>query len=382
MQKIIVGLFPLFLLINGCSGPHETSAASVSNAPGVGVKTFTAEKQLWPDLYEAAGTVRAISSTVVAAKWMGYVRGVRVRVGDRVKAGQLLITLDARDLDTGSHRAEAAREEVRSSLPEADSGIAVAQANLRLAEVTFKRMQELYEKTSVSNQEFDEASARVESARATLEMAKARRAQLDAKLAQAEQEARAAQVTRSYADIEAPSAGIVTAKSVEVGDLAAPGAPLLTLESERYRMEASVDEAKMASIRLGQSGLVVLDGDAQGILATVSEIVPAVDASSRTYLVKLNLPPSPGLRSGVFGRVRFQAGVRPVLTIPAEAVSQRGQLESVFAVEDGFARTRLVTLGERRAGDVEALSGLSAGDRVIVPVPGNLVDGAKVEVRP
>ena len=183
-----------------------------------------------------------------------------------------------------------AREEVRSGIAEAESGVAIAKANLELAQVTFKRINELYEKRSISNQEFDEASAKLKAAQAGFEMARAKRVQLDSKLAQADQEVRGSQVTRSYAEIQAPFAGIVTAKSVEPGNLAAPGVPLLTIERDGYRLEASVEESKLATIRLGQSVFVTLDGINRRFDARVSEIVPAVDAASRTYTVKIDLP--------------------------------------------------------------------------------------------
>ena len=138
----------------------------------------------------------------------------------------------------------------------------------------------------------------------------------------------------------------------------------------------------ISSIRLGQSVLVRLDGIAGAIQARVSEIAPVVDSSSRSYVVKIDLPASPGLRSGVFGRATFQLGNRSALAIPAAAVVERGQLQSIFVADGGSARTRLITLGERNKDRVEVLSGLSSGEKVIVPVPQNLPDGSKVEVRP
>ena len=132
---------------------------------------------------------------------MGYVRDVKVQIGDHVREGQLLVTLDPRDLDVSSRRAESAREEVRAGIPEADSAVAAAKANLDLAQVTFGRMQEMYQKKSISNQEFDEASARLKAAQAALDMARARRTQLDSRLAQADQEVRSTEVTRSYAEV-------------------------------------------------------------------------------------------------------------------------------------------------------------------------------------
>jgi hypothetical protein len=116
--------------------------------------------------------------------------------------------------------------------------------------------------------------------------------------------------------------------------------------------------------------------------ARVSEIVPAVDSASRTAIVKLDLPAMPQLRSGMFGRAVFPLGAQKVEAVPAAALMDRGQLQSVFVVEDGVAHTRLVSTG-RRAGDaVEVLSGLNPGERVVRPLPPDLRDGARVEIRP
>ncbi len=381
MRKL-VWLIPLGMVLAGCGEvpPEDKRAAP---PPVVAVQTVEVREQQFPSVYEATGTVQARTSAVIAAKLMGYVREVKVQTGDRVKAGQSLVTLDARDLDAGTARAEAALEEVRSSVPEADSAVAGAQANLDLAQATFKRMQDLFAKKSISNQEFDEASAKLKSAQSAHDMARARRAQLDAQAARVQQEVRAAQVTRSYAEITAPFAGVIAAKSVEPGTLTVPGAPLLTIEREgEFRLEAPIEESHKPEIRLGQPVSVTIDGIDRTYEARVSEIAPAVDAASRSYIVKIDLLPLPALRSGTFGRAMFASANRLMLTVPATAVSERGQLQSVLVAENGAAHNRLITAGKRTKDQVEVLSGLTAGDRVIVPIPRGLMDGAAVQVRP
>jgi RND family efflux transporter MFP subunit len=368
-------------ILGGCGGgePHPKTA---STAPAIPVQLATASLQQWPELYEATGTVRARTAAVVSSRIMATVQQVAVQVGDRVREGQLLIALDSQDLDVNVRRAEAAGAEVLSAIPEADSGVAGAKANLDLAESTFQRMQELASKKSISNQEFDEASARLKSAQAAYDMARAKRTQLDSKRAQVQQEIRGAAIVRDYTRLCAPFAGIVTAKSVEPGSMAAPGAPLLTIEREgAYRLEASVDESRLPFVKAGQSVDVALESLDRQLTARVSEIVPSVDAASRAYIVKIDLPAVPNLRSGEFGRARFPMGARNAVTIPLPALVERGQLQSVFAIEDGCARTRLVTTGERGPIGVEVLSGLSEGEKLVSPVPPGLVDGARVEVR-
>ena len=379
-----VTLFPaliLFSLSISC-GRQEPRRAQTSPGASVTVQTVAAAAQQWPATYEATGTVRARTTATISSKVMGYVSQVDVRVGDRVHKGQPLITLDSRDLDANGSRAEAGLAEVRSAVPEADNGVAAAKAGLDLAQSTFKRMEELNAKKSISSQEFDEASARLKAAQANYEMARSKRVQLDSKMAQAEQGVRAANIMRDYARLAAPFDGIVTARSVEPGNLAAPGAPLLTIEQDgAYRLEAQVDESRIPTMQVGQTVEVELEALGRRMHSRVSEIVPAVDAASRAYLVKIDLPAAPQLRSGMFGRAVFPLGARTVVAIPASALVERGQLQSVFVAEDGAARTRLIKTGERSKGVVEVLSGIGAGEKVVAPVPPGLQDGASLEVR-
>jgi membrane fusion protein, multidrug efflux system len=374
MRSIL--LFSSLLLLAACREEPKRAGAPPRAPVVVQVAAATLEER--PSVYEATGTVRARTTATLSSRVMGYVLQVQAQVGDRVREGQPLVTLDARDMETGVRRADAGRAEIESAIPEAESGMAAAQAQLELAQATFRRVDELARKKSVSSQEFDEASARLKAAQASYEMARAKRRQLDAKMAQVEQERRSAAIIRDYAQLNAPFAGVVTARSVEPGNLAAPGAPLLTIErADAYRLEVAVEESKLSAVRAGQRVEVALEALDRTIPARVSEVVPAVDASSRAYIVKIDLPPLAQVRSGMFGRALFPLGKRQVLAVPASAVVEHGQLQAVYVVEDGAAHTRLVTLGAKG----EVLSGLTAGERVVAPVPVNLGDGAKVEVR-
>ncbi len=381
MRLVYSSLLVSALFLAGCSS-NETHSQAASNAPAIPVQAVTADTQQWPETYEATGTVRARSAAVLSSKVMAYVRQVAVQAGDRVREGQELVTLDGQDLDANLRRAEAAEAEVRNSISEAENGIAASRANLDLAQSTFKRMEELAAKKSISNQEFDEASARLKSAQASYDMARARRTQIDSKLAQVQQEIRSARIMRDYTRIAAPFSGVVTAKSVEPGSLAAPGAPLLTIEREgAYRLEASIDESRLPVVKPGQNVEVALEALDRRFTARVSEIVPAVDAASRAYTVKIDLPGLPNVRSGMFGRASFPVGNRKVLAVPAAALVERGQLQSVFVIEDGFARNRLITTGKRQQDSAEVLSGLAEGEKVVSRMVPGLTDGARVEVR-
>lgn len=378
-ERALMALAAALLL--GCGSERVPAVEAKGSTPAtVRVTTATAAEQEWPATYEATGTVRARTTSTISSKLMSYVQQVTAQVGDHVREHQVLIVLDGREADTGHHRVEAALEELKGAIPEADHAVAAAKSNLDLAETTHRRMEDLRAKTSISAQEFDESGARLKAAQAAWEMARARRTQIDSKLTQVEQEIRAAAVMQGYSRIEAPFAGVVITRSVEPGNLAAPGAPLLTIEREgAYRLEVSVDESRLPGVKVGRAVEVSLDPLGRKLTARVAEVAPSVDAASRSYLVKIDLPATPEIRSGMFGRALFALPARRVTAIPAASLIERGQLQSVFVVEHGAARSRLVTIGTRTKDAVEVLSGLRAGEQIVAPVPAGLEDGAKVE---
>lgn len=384
MKRVIltVALTVAVLAATPACSKKEAEHKTPVDAPLVNVGVAQAVARDWTNVYEAVGTVRARATSAVSSRMMGYVREVRVRLGDAVTAGQVLVTLEAQDIETQIRQAEAAVSEARSAQPEIESAVAAAKAQLDLAQTTFNRMQDLFNKRSVSNQEFDEASAKLKLAAANHEMAQAKRAQVTAKIQQAEQAVRSAEINRGYATIVAPFTGIVVEKPVEPGTLATPGAPLLTIEqSGGWRLEASVEETRLSTVRVGQA--VDVEIEAVGSFpGRVAEIVPSVDPASRTFIAKIDLPQRPQLRGGQFGRARFALGRREVLTVPTGAIATRGQLQMAYVVESGQARARMVTTGATSGGEIEVLSGLSVGETVVAPVPPNFTDGARVEVRP
>jgi RND family efflux transporter MFP subunit len=244
-------------------------------------------------------------------------------------------------------------------------------------------MDDLHNKKSLSDQEFDEASAKVRVARTNLEMAQARRKQIDAKIAQAEEAIKAAEIQVGDTVLTAPVTGIVTVRNVEAGNLAVPGTPLLTIEQEgMYELEAPVEEASLTKVRAGQSVDVQLDFLGRKVQGRVREVVPSVDAASRSFIVKVALPDIAQLRTGLSARADFRFGSRKTLVVPAAAVVARGQMQWVFTEDQGLARARIVTLGERRGDSVEVLSGMAAGERIISPAPAGLTDGSRLETRP
>ena len=185
-----------------------------------------------------------------------------------------------------------------------------------------------------------------------------------------------------YAKITAPFDGVVTRKLADVGDLATPGKPLIETgrPAVRLQFEAAVPEAIIGKITLGAKLPVrVLSQERE---AVVSEIAPSADPGSRTFLVKLDLPSAPDLRAGQFGRVEIPVSETNVLRAPASAVIQRGQMELVFVVIDNHAQLRLVKTGRRFGNEIELLSGVSAGEKVVTDGAASLVDGQAVKIGP
>ncbi|MCP5117631.1 MAG: efflux RND transporter periplasmic adaptor subunit, partial [bacterium] len=302
----IAGVVGLVFTVVSC-GSNDHAPVAEEAAPPVTVHTVTTERTLWSGYYEAIGTVRARATATMQSRVMGYGQEVHVNTGDRVKKGQLLIWLDARDLDSGLRQAEAALSEANSARAEVESAIAAAEAQLNLAETTLRRMKDLHDKKSISDQEYDEAHAKVKMAEANRASALSKQSQLASRIQQAEQAVQSARIMKEYAAIQAPFDGTLTRKMVEPGNLAAPGAPLLEIErAGSFRLEAQVEESRLSAVRVGETVTVELDALGESIEATVAEIVPAVDAASRAFVVKINLPSRAGIRSGLFGRARFE----------------------------------------------------------------------------
>lgn len=377
------GLLSAALLFSACGGKAPEKKAAAPAGPAIAARAYKLAPESLPEFYEATGTVRARTTAALSARIMGHVREVRVQAGDTVRAGQVVAVLDAREIDAGLDAAQAAREEARNALPEVDNAIAAAVAQLNLAQSTWKRMKSLHEQKSITEQEMDEAEARLAMARANHQMALAKKKQLEEKIRQAESGLARVSLQKGYAEVAAPFAGIVIERKAEPGMLASPGMPIVVVEqSAGYRLEAAVEEGMLARIRPGAKATVQLDALDRSIETAVTEIVPALDALSRTFTAKLDLPAAPQIRSGLFGRARFLLGEREALTIPAAALEREGQLERVYVLDNGVARARLVTTGARHGDRLVVLSGLDAGDTVLTAVDARLRDGARVEVRP
>ena len=358
----------LALISFGCSGERQSANAAPETVNSVSV--VSAQMSQIPDMVEAVGTLRAAETSQLAAQMMGNIVEIRVREGDRVQRGQVLAVIDDAQPRAAVDRAVAAESAAQQE-------ITASESDFGLAEATSKRYQTLFDRESVSPQEFDEIRARYQAAQARREIARAGQAQAKAALQQAH-------TALGYAHIVAPFDGLVTEKRADIGTLASPGIPIFTLEDLRhYRLESSVNESDVRYVRPGQPVSVLIDALGQKELkGKVIEIVPAADPASRSFLVKVELPSDPALRSGLFGRVQFSRGERTALLIPRAAIVERGQLQGIYVLDQNrIAGLRYITLGKPSAQQAEVLAGLQAGEMLIADPGSREMSGKKIASR-
>jgi multidrug efflux system membrane fusion protein len=333
------------------SEPAEGRQATVTSRMG------KSELVIVPKLVELYGTVEAERQAAVSSRVMATVIGVRVKAGDAVKAGQVLLEIDP--------------QTARGQEAQARGALAQAHAALALAVRNFERFKALAAKGAAAELELDMARMQYEQAKGAVEQAQGA---VDA----------AASVARE-SQVVAPFAGRVTAKLVEVGDLAAPGRPLVMVEAATgRRLALSVPESVFtaASLRVGMAVPVRIDalGETSALSGTVEEMTPGADPANHAFLVKVRLE-GREVPAGLAGRAWVTVGSRSVVAVPSSAVVTSGGVPMI-AVRDaaGLARTRAVVTGERLPdGRIEVLSGLAGGEDVLLEPGAMPPDGAPVQ---
>ncbi|HUX68635.1 MAG TPA: efflux RND transporter periplasmic adaptor subunit [Terriglobales bacterium] len=363
----------LMLAASACAPAAQSPAPAAGLPLPPGTPVATAGMTAAAPTYRAVGTVQSRTTAVLAARVSGYVTAVHVKLGDRVRAGQVLVVLATPEAGDQVAQARAGLAAARSQLQAAERQVAAAHAQAQLAASTLRRYQQLQQSDSVSPHEFDQVAAANRSAAADEAAARARQSAAASLVAQAQAALAQARSQAGFATLRAPFAAVVTAKSVAVGDLATPGAPLLSLEAPgQFQLAVSAPDQIVPALRLGlpvEATVASLPGPAFHV--RIAEIAPSSDPAARAAIVKVDLPASPGLRSGLYGQVLLPApaGAAPpsALTVPSTAVLQAGELDEMYVLDaGGRAELRLVKTGATAAGQVEILAGLSPGERYAV----------------
>lgn len=352
VPRAACALLPL-LFLAACSADE---AAVAPTAPSLSVSVTTPTQQSLPRRITASGSIAAWEEMVLGVELGGQrIARIHVEVGDVVKAGDALLTLDTRSLEMERRQAEAV-------LAQADAGLQVAAANARRGE-RLKREQ------LIASSEADQLIAGELTARAQRQTA----------LAQLEN----ARLRIGFATLRAPADGVISARLVQPGQVVVAGAELLRLiRGGRLEWRAELPEGEL--IRVTPGVPVELTGpDAAPVQGTVRAVSPALDARSRTGIVYADLPAPGSLRAGMYAAGDLILGAVPARTVPDQAIVERDGYRYLFVVGDGdIVEQRRVELGVRQDGVVEIRAGVEPGERVVVQGAGFLSDGDRVRVVP
>ena len=320
------------------TGAAAADAAEGGRGAGVGPVLDVAVRDL-PQTIGAEGVVEAVRQTTLGAQVAGRIVAFDAKAGDTVRAGQVLVRIDARTAD--------------QAVAAGRSQIAEAEANLANAKRKFERNRDLVAQKFVSQAALDQAEAEY----------KAAQAQLAAITANAGQ----AIAAQSFTTVTAPYAGVVGATLAELGDMAQPGRPLVTVFDPReLRVTATLPQAALPKVRLDAPIRIEIPALGRSLTAVKATVIPLADARTHTSRVRLDLPATEGVLPGQFARARFVVATTRVLAIPATALVRRGEVTAVYVIDgEGRAQLRQVRAGEAVGeGQVEILSGLSAGERI------------------
>ena len=322
-----------------CAG--AALAAAVSGfAAGADIATAAVELRTVDRTYPAEGVVEAIRQSTVAAQVPGRIVELRVDAGQVVAKGQVLARIDER--------------EAAQALAAGEAQTARADADLANARVNYERTKRLVEQKFVSQAALDKALADYKSAQAQAEAARAGALQASA--------------SKSHTVITAPFAGVVAARLVQLGEMAAPGREIVTLyDPKDMRVVASIPQVRLAEVRANAQASVELPSLGQWVQGSAVTVLPAADARTHTTLVRVYLPGEvKGAYPGMFARVHFATGKASKLLVPARALVYRSEVAGVYVIgEKGEIRFRQLRLGEQAgAGDFEVLAGVSRGERV------------------
>ncbi|MEJ2502033.1 MAG: efflux RND transporter periplasmic adaptor subunit [Gemmatimonadota bacterium] len=330
----------------GCSGEpeHETEPGEAAEAIVTGTEWLVRDTVV-PSRFDASGVARPIAEATLSTKLMGEVVGVPVREGDGVTEGQPLVRIDASDL-------VARRAQVEASIRE-------AEAVVREAETQAARMRTLYAEDAAPKVQLDAAETGLERARARLETARAAAAEVAA--------------TARYAVVRAPFDGVVTARFVDPGDFAAPGAPMATvLDAGRLRIVATAAPDVVTGVARGDTLEARIEGERA--IAVVEGVVPS--AAGQLYTVNAVVDNSRGhFLPGSAAVLQIPRGTRTAILVPASAIVRRGDLTGVRVRALDGAQLRWIRLGDARGEEVEVLAGLEPGEVILVPAGPTATEG-------
>ncbi len=361
-RKISIGLVIIMTtsIISSCSSGGNKAVAKIESP--ITVTVASPDGGTSSGMIEASGKVEAIHSINISTRAMGYITKMPIKVGDNVKEGQLLFTVNSADIN--------------AKKAQIDAMIAQADAALQSARKDFERYSVLYKQQSATAKELDQVTLQFQSAKANADAAREMRNEVSANLA--------------YTNVKAPFAGVVTQKFADAGSMATPGMPVLTIEqSGNLQVAAAVSENQIAALKIGDLAMLTIGSDENKLNGKVIEINPSSQFSGGQYIVKISLPEmNKQLYSGMFVHVQFASKVIHVkqqtesVMIPLNAVVQKDQLTGIYTISaQNTALLRWLRLGKVNGNQVEVLSGLAKNEQYILSADSRLYNGAPIKIK-
>ncbi|HMA84316.1 MAG TPA: efflux RND transporter periplasmic adaptor subunit [Desulfosalsimonadaceae bacterium] len=349
----------------GMTGPDKTPTAEAAN-------TVPAKIEMVTEWYDAVGTVQPSTQARIEAQVSGQVTDVRVNAGDMVEAGELLVTLDDRQMQARIGQAMQSLQSAKARKEQARQAVNAAQAAFAEAESAYHRIKNFYASDAATEQDLEQVQSKYLQAKAALKRARDGLSGASAGVRMAEEMVQEAKIGLSYTRIKAPAEGKVLKRLVDPGDLAMPGKPLLMLKTAGgLRLEAYVRESLIQRIQPGSKLRVALPTLQQTVESEIEELIPYADPQTRTFLVKTRLPDMAGLYPGMYGKLQIPYKQVELVLIPRQAINKVGQLELVeVKTADGWAR-RYIKTGNIYGEQVEVISGLSGDEILKIKEPGN-----------
>ncbi len=371
----------VLLTLAGCGGEGPAERRQVTPLP---VEVAEVARGPMTEFIQATGRIEPSVRVRLATKLQGRVEEVNFEEGQAVESGQVLVKIDAADVRARRAQAEAARSQAAASLKQLEASVREAQAMFQNAESNFRRVKSLFDKKAATQEQYDNASAGFEVAQSKLDAIQAQREVLRANMAAAEGQIEEAEALLAYSALAASLSGVVTEKNVEVGDMSAPGVPLVVLEDlSRVKVELVVPEEDIPFVEPGDKVNIAVDAlPERSFEGGVETVIPSGDPLSHAFVVKVLLAnPDGALKPGMFVRAGIVKAHRDdAITVPLDAILEEGEKKFVFRVENGRAVRVDIQTGLQELTSIEAAEGLQPGDRVVTRGKENLTSQSAVRV--
>lgn len=364
-------------MLHLCSPPavKKKKADVVDTPKSVTVETKTVMKSDEASSRSFTATVSSEKIAFIIPKVVGYIEQIYVNTGQQVKKGDLLATIKSGELEDKYNFAKSSVQEAENGLKQSEIGLKMAEAQhiqaksqYDLAKKTYDRYSNLIKNNSVSRQEFDQVESKYDLAKQQMNiseenvsLAKEKVAQVKLKEQQARSMLSEVQTYLSYTKIKAPFDGVILEKTMDAGNLAAPGNSIMKIGNSSTVVYTHISQSLISEVKPGMQAVITVESLDQEYDSEVLEVSPDVDIFTGNFKVKLM--GCNDLYPGMFAKVRFITGSEKVITIPDSAVVKRGQLNIVFVDDNGKADMRVIKTGREFNGMVEILSGLEEGKR-------------------